>query len=72
MTVGSYIGAMGQKPPPRNLADQLTLFKLGGQIMPLTLTHIIIHLMIWEIYKFLIFLCVWSLYLAKVQILQNT
>ena len=31
-------GGSGEpEPPPRNLADQLTLFKPGGQIMPLKL-----------------------------------
>ena len=29
--------ARGGGEPPRNLADQWTLFKPGGQIMPLTL-----------------------------------
>ena len=29
--------ASGRPEPPLNLADQLTLFKPGGQIMPLTL-----------------------------------
>ena len=32
-------GPGGSEPPPRNLADQLTLFKLGEQIMPITLLN---------------------------------
>ena len=33
----SKMGAQGGPEPPRNLADQSTLFKTGGQIIPLTL-----------------------------------